>query len=158
MDSQYAAGTFGIRVDFTNGAYYFTGNTSDLAQTGAYINVTVVGTTEFQMQSVPRLYRNSTTTINAKLIDNALQPMRDVPVNWTWSADGRKGVNITDSNGVVQIPFEVNASDDLGNYTLTFQYSGTSLYKGASKAQSIWVVSRTIMKVIGTDFNKRRAR
>ncbi len=152
--SQYAAGTFGIRVDFTNGAYYFTGNTSDLAQTGAYINVTVVGTTEFQMQSVPRLYRNSTTTINAKLIDNALQPMRDVPVNWTWSADGRKGVNITDSNGVVQIPFEVNASDDLGNYTLTFQYSGTSLYKGASKAQSIWVVSRTIMKVIGTDSTK----
>ena len=43
--SQYAAGTYGIRVDFTNNAYYFTGNSTTLATTGAYINVTVVGTT-----------------------------------------------------------------------------------------------------------------
>ena len=73
--------------------------------------MTVVGTTEFQMQSVPRLYRNSTTTINAKLIDNALQPMRDAGNRLV--SRWQKGVNITDSNGVVQIPFEVNASDRL---------------------------------------------
>ena len=35
----YGSGTYGLRVDFTNSAYYFTGNSSTLAPTGAYINV-----------------------------------------------------------------------------------------------------------------------
>ena len=46
--SQYAAGTYGVRVDFTNNAYYFTGNSTNLAATSAYINVSVVGTTQFR--------------------------------------------------------------------------------------------------------------
>ncbi|MGB0515651.1 MAG: hypothetical protein ACPGKR_01760 [Poseidonia sp.] len=58
--SQYGAGTYGLRVDFTNSAYYFTGNTSTLAPTGAYINVTVVGTTDFQTTSLPRLIETRT--------------------------------------------------------------------------------------------------
>jgi hypothetical protein len=70
--SQYGSGTYGMRVDFTNSAYYFTGNSSTLAATGAYINVTVVGTTDFQTTSVPRLYRNTSTTIQVKLVDNFL--------------------------------------------------------------------------------------
>ena len=70
--SQYGSGTYGLRVDFTNSAYYFTGNSSTLAPTGAYINVTVVGTTDFQTTSLPRLYRNTNTTIQAKLVDNSL--------------------------------------------------------------------------------------
>jgi len=41
---QYSVGTYGLRVDFTNGQYYFTGNSTELARTGAYINVIVVGT------------------------------------------------------------------------------------------------------------------
>ncbi|DAC31192.1 MAG TPA: hypothetical protein HA327_01730, partial [Candidatus Poseidoniaceae archaeon] len=73
--SQYPAKTYGTRVDFTNSAYYFTGNTSTLSPTGAYINITVIGTTDFQMTSTPRLYRNTSTVIQAKLVDNSLQPV-----------------------------------------------------------------------------------
>ena len=41
---EYPAKTYGMRVDFSNSAYYFTGNTSTLSPTGAYINVSVIGT------------------------------------------------------------------------------------------------------------------
>ena len=112
------AGTYGVRVDFTNSQYYFTGNSSTLAQTGAYINVTVVGTTSFQMNSIPRLYRNTSTFIEARLVDNSLQPVRDAPVNWTTSLDS--GTNYTDSNGVFKVDFDIETNDPLGNFTLQF--------------------------------------
>ncbi|MCH1540965.1 MAG: DUF4129 domain-containing protein [Candidatus Poseidonia sp.] len=155
--SQYSAGTYGLRVDFTNSAYYFTGNSTNLAATGAYINVTVVGTTDFLTTSLPRLYRNTNTTIQAKLVDNSLQPVRDAPVNYTWSFDGRTGVNYTDSNGFFEIPFNVSASDDLGNFTLQFEYPGTPLLKGNTASQSVWVVSRTFMEVTEAGENIRRS-
>ena len=154
--SQYQAGTYGLRVDFTNSEYYFTGNASTLAQTGAYINATVVGTTDFQMQTIPRLYRNSSKVIEARLVDNSLQPVRDSPVNWTWSFDGRSGTNFTDSNGIVQIEFNISADDYLGNYTLSFEYSGEytpadeKYLVGNTKQQSVWVVSRTHLDVTKT--------
>ena len=155
--SQYAAGTYGIRVDFTNNAYYFTGNSTNLAATGAYINVTVVGTTQFQMTSVPRLYRNTTTVIEARLLDNSLQPLRNAPVTWTWSYDGRSGVNYTDDLGTFSIPFEINPEDSLGNYSLQFDYEGNRLMKGNVDSQSVWVVSRTYVNVISSDENIRQS-
>lgn len=155
--SQYAAGTYGLRVDFANSAYYFTGNSSTLATTGAYINVTVVGTTDFITTSVPRLYRNTNTTIQAKLVDNSLQPVRNAPVNYTWSFDGRTGINYTDNNGFFEIPFNISAQDDLGNFTLQFEYPGTSLMKGNTASQSVWVVSRTYMQVLSAEDNIRRS-
>jgi hypothetical protein len=45
----------------------------------------------------------------------------------------------------------------LGNFTLQFEYAGTPLLKGASTAQSVWVVSRTYMQVISTEDNLRRS-
>ena len=56
------------RVDFTNSAFYFTGNSSALAPTGAYINVTVIGESDFLMTSIPRLYRNTTTLSKQNLL------------------------------------------------------------------------------------------
>jgi hypothetical protein len=155
--SQFAAGTYGVRVDFTNNAYYFTGNSTNLAATGAYINVTVVGTTQFQMTSVPRLYRNTTTTIEARLLDNSLQPIRQSPVTWTWSYDGRSGVNYTDDLGIFSIPFDINPQDALGNYSLQFEYEGNRLMKGNTDSQSVWVVSRTFVNVISADSNIRES-
>ena len=155
--SQYGSGTYGMRVDFTNSAYYFTGNSSTLAATGAYINVTVVGTTDFQTTSVPRLYRNTSTTIQAKLVDNSLQPVRNVPVNYTWSADGRTGVNYTDDNGFFEIPFNISATDSLGDFSLQFEFAGTSLLKGNTMVQQVWVVSRTYLSIVSTDPNIRQS-
>ena len=155
--SQYAAGTYGVRVDFTNNAYYFTGNSTNLAATGAYINVSVVGTTQFQMTSLPRLYRNTTTIVEARLLDNSLQPIRNVPVTWTWSFDGRSGVNYTNDLGTFSIPFEINPDDALGNYSLQFEYDGNLLMKGNIDSQNIWVVSRTFINVIDTDPNIRQS-
>ena len=155
--SQYAAGTYGVRVDFTNNAYYFTGNSTNLAATGAYINVTVVGTTQFQMTSVPRLYRNSTTVIEARLLDNSLQPIRQAPVTWSWSYDGRSGVNYTDDLGTFAVPFEINPQDALGNYSLQFEFEGNRLMKGNIDSQSVWVVSRTYVNVISADPNIRQS-
>jgi|TARA_B100001094_G_scaffold295134_1_gene316226 heat shock protein beta len=153
---QYASGTYGMRVDFTNSAYYFTGNGTNLAPTGAYINVTVVGTTDFQTTSVPRLYRNTSTTIQAKLVDNSLQPVRNVPVNYTWSADGRTGVNYTDDNGFFEIPFNITANDNLGDFTLQFEFAGTPLLKGNTMVQQVWVVSRTYLSIDSTSPNIRQ--
>ena len=155
--SQYAAGTYGVRVDFTNNAYYFTGNSTNLAATGAYINVSVVGTTQFQMTSLPRLYRNTTTLVEARLLDNSLQPIRNAPVTWTWSFDGRSGVNYTDDMGTFSIPFEINPSDALGNYSLQFEYDGNLLRKGNIDSQNIWVVSRTFVNVISSSDNIRQS-
>ena len=155
--SQYGSGTYGMRVDFTNSAYYFTGNSSSLAATGAYINVTVVGTTDFQTTSVPRLYRNTSTTIQAKLVDNSLQPVRNVPVNYTWSADGRSGVNYTDDNGFFEIPFNISAADSLGDFSLQFEFAGTPLLKGNTMVQQVWVVSRTYISIVSTDPNFRQS-
>ena len=145
--SQYPAKTYGTRVDFTNSAYYFTGNTSALSPTGAYINITVIGTTDFQMTSTPRLYRNTSTVIQAKLVDNSLQPVRNAPVNYTWSFDGRTGVNYTDDNGFFEVPFTINSTDSLGNFSLEFEYPGSKLLKGSSVSQYIWVISRTNISV-----------
>ena len=155
--SQYGSGTYGMRVDFTNSAYYFTGNSSTLSATGAYINVTVIGTTDFQTTSLPRLYRNSSTTIQAKLVDNSLQPVRNVPVNYTWSADGRSGVNYTDENGFFEIPFNISAQDALGDFTLQFEFAGTPLLKGNTMVQEVWVVSRTYLSVVSADPNLRQS-
>jgi len=155
--SQFTAGTYGVRVDFTNNAFYFTGNSTNLAATGAYINVTVVGTTQFQMTSLPRLYRNTTTVIEARLLDNSLQPLRQAPVTWTWSYDGRSGVNYTDDLGIFSIPFDINPEDDLGNYSLQFEYAGNRLMKGNVDSQSVWVVSRTYVSVISSDSNLRQS-
>ena len=48
--SQYPAGTFGVKADFTLSDYYFTGEQEQvLAATGAYGNVTVIGTTDSQL-------------------------------------------------------------------------------------------------------------
>ena len=145
--SQYPAKTYGTRVDFTNSAYYFTGNTSALSPTGAYINITVIGTTDFQMTSTPRLYRNTSTVIQAKLVDNSLQPVRNAPVNYTWSFDGRTGVNYTDDNGFFEVPFTINSTDSLGNFSLEFEYPGSKLLKGSAVSQYIWVISRTNISV-----------
>ena len=155
--NQYSSGTYGMRADFSNSVNYFTGNSSVLAETGAYINVTVVGTTAFQTTSVPRLYRNTSTTVQAQLVDNSGQPVRNMPVNYTWSADGRSGVNYTDDNGYFEIPFNITATDSLGNFSLQFEFAGTPLLKGNSKTQQVWVVSRTYLSVVSTDPNLRQS-
>jgi len=156
--SQYAAGTYGVRVDFTNSDYYFTGNqTNVLAPTGAYVNVTVVGTTDFQLQSLPRLYRNSNTTVEARLVDNAMQPVKAMPVNWTWSADGTTNITETDQNGVFKIDLNITHDHALGNFSLDFTFPGSDLLDGVTVNQPMWVVSRTYIDLISTTPNKRQS-
>ena len=150
--SQYPAGTFGVKSDFTLTDYYFTGDQEDvLAATGAYGNVTVIGTTDFQLNNVPRLYRGQNTTVEARLIDNAYQPVREVPVNWNWSEDGSSGIAITDNNGI----FKVNLTElgTLGNFTLGFSYLGDPLRQGSSAGIHLWVVSRTYINIQDTSGN-----
>ena len=64
--------------------------------------MSVIGTTDFQFSSIPRLYRGQNVTLEARLIDNAFQPVRDAPVNYTWSADNSAVSVITDNNGVLK--------------------------------------------------------
>ena len=153
-ESQYPAGTFGVRADFSQSDYYFTGDQEQvLAATGAYGNVSVIGTTDFQLNTLPRLYRGQNTTVEARLIDNAYQPVREVPVNWTWSEDLSSGIAITDNNGV----FKVNLTDidTLGNFSLGFTYLGDSYRQGNSAEVNLWVVSRTFINVQSTSPNIR---
>jgi hypothetical protein len=152
--TEYAAGTYGMKVDFVNSDYFFTGNSSVLSTTGGYINVTVVGTTDFQLTSVPRLYRNTTSTISARLVDNALQPVQGVPVNWNWSG-GLAGVNHTDERGMFSIEFNVSADDTLGNSFLQFEFEGMDLLIGNNAQQEIWIVSQTHISIVSTSPNVR---
>ena len=82
------------------------------------MNVSVIGTTDFQFSSIPRLYRGQNVTLEARLIDNAFQPVRDAPVNYTWSADNSAGVAITDNNGVLKVNLTIDEFHELGNFTL----------------------------------------
>ena len=86
-----------------------------------------------------------------------MQPIRQAPVTWTWSYDGRSGVNYTDDLGTFAIPFEINPKDALGNYSLQFEYDGNRLRKGNVDSQSVWVVSRTYVSVISSDDNIRQS-
>ena len=97
------------------------------------------------------MYRGQNTTVEARLIDNAYQPVREVPINWTWSEDLSSGIAITDNNGV----FRVNLTDidTLGNFSLGFTYLGDSLRQGNSAEVSLWVVSRTFINVQSTSSN-----
>ena len=153
--SQYPAGVYGIRADFTNSNYYFTGNQSAvLAPTGAYVNVSVIGTTDFQLNNIPRLYRGQNATIEARVIDNAYQPVRDAPVNYTWSADGTSDVAVTDLNGVFKINLTIDEMHELGNFSLSFTYPGDTYRQGSSSGIDLWVVSRTYIDLQSTTENR----
>ena len=89
FESRFQAGTYGIRADFSAPEYYFSGDLNALAPTGAYQNVSVIGTTDFNLNTIPRLYRNTTTTVIAELIDNAGVPVKQAPIVWSWQAGGQ---------------------------------------------------------------------
>ncbi len=156
--SQYSAGVYGIRADFTNSNFYFTGNqTTVLAPTGAYVNVSVIGTTDFQYNTIPRLYRGQNVTIEARLIDNAYQPVRDAPINYTWSADNSAGVAITDNNGVFKVNLTIDEFHELGNFSLGYTYPGDPFRQGSTSDTYLWVVSRTYVSLQSTTPNIRQA-
>ena len=144
-----------MRADFSQSDYFFTGAQEQvLAATGAYGNVSVIGTTGFtELNSLPQLYRGQNTSVQVRLVDNAYQPVREVPVNWTWSEDQSSGVSITDNNR----RFRVNLTDieKLGNYTLGFTYLGDERRQGNHAEVSLWVVSRTYINVQSTSPNIR---
>ena len=150
--SQYPASTYGIKVDFTNSNYYFTGNqTTVLAPTGAYVNISVVGTTDFELNTVPRLYRNTNSSVEARLVDNAQRPVKNVAVNWSWSATGEMNSSETDVNGVFKIPMNISSEHELGNFTMSFEFPGNPLLKGSSVTQEFWVVSHTYINLVSAE-------
>lgn len=154
--NQYQAGTYGMRVDFVQSEYYFTGNlTSVLSATGSFINVTVFGYTDFALNTVPRLYRAQSTSVEARLIDNALQPVRETDVQWHWTGDDSTGTVTTDSNGIFLLDFDIPPEHPLGPFNLTFTYGGSTLLEGTTVTEEFWVVSRTFLRVIQTSDNER---
>ena len=154
--TEYQALTYGVKVDFVDSNFFFTGNqTYTLSPTGAHVNVSVVGTTDFQLNTVPVLYRGMNTTLEARLIDNSLQPVPFQPVNWTWSANGTSGLAQTDVNGVFKIPLNISKSHDLGNFSMTFGFPGTQRLKSSSVTQALWVVSRTFINLEATTSGER---
>ena len=154
--SQFAAGQYGIRADFTNSNYYFTGNqTSVLASTGAFLNVSVIGTTQFQELLQPRLYRGQNRSIDVKLLDNSLQPLRNSQINYAWSADGSNGIVETDLQGYFKINLSIESNHELGNFTLSYNYPGDPIHQGVSGQLELSVVSRTYLQLQNTTPNLR---
>jgi len=152
----YEALTYGVRMNFVDSNFFFTGNqTFTLSPTGAYVNVSVVGTTDFQLNSVPTLYRGMNTTLEAKLIDNANQAVPFQPVNWTWSANGTSGLAQTNQQGIFKIDLNISKSHDLGNFSMSFGFPGTSRLKSSSVSQNLWVVSRTFINIESTTSGER---
>ena len=116
--------------------------------------MSVIGTTDFQLNNIPRLYRGQNTTIEARVIDNAYQPVRDAPVNYTWSADGTSDVAVTDINGVFKINLTIGEMHELGNFSLSFTYPGDTYRQGSSSGIDLWVVSRTYIDLQSTTENR----
>ena len=142
--SQYAAGTYGVKADFTNSNFYFTGNQSSiLSSTGAYVNVTVIGTSQFLPVEDARLYRGVNRTVEVRLVDNSLQPLREVPVTYSWDADGSNGLTSTDKNGIFRVNLTIGQEHPLGAFTLSYTYSGDMLHQSSEGQTDLWVVSRT---------------
>ncbi len=153
-DPYWPASTYGFRADFGQADYFFTGEQAGvLAATGAYGNVSVIGSTDFLLTSLTRLYRGQNATVEARLIDNAGLPVREAPVNWSWAEDQSSGVVFTDNNGI----FRVNLTDidTLGNFSLSFTYLGDKFRLGSTDSVDMWVVSRTFINVQSTSPNIR---
>ena len=154
--SQYAAGFYGIRADFTNSNFYFTGNQSNvLAPTGAYLNVSVIGTSEFKELIQPRLYRGQNRSIEVQLLDNSLQPLKNSQINYVWEADGTNGIAETDSTGWFTVNLTIEEDHELGNFTLDYTYPGDPRHQGTSGSMDLWVVSRTYITLQDTTPNIR---
>mgnify|MGYP001214008221 FL=1 len=154
--SQYPAGQYGIRADFTNSNFYFTGNQSSvLSPTGAYLNVSVIGTTQFNEILQPRLYRGQNRTVDIQLLDNSLQPLANSQVNYVWSADGTNGIAETDLQGYFTINLTIGPNHELGNFTLNYNYPGDPLHQGVAGEMYLWVVSRTYISLQDTTPNLR---
>jgi len=153
----YPPGTHGLKSDFINANFYFTGNQTEvLAPTGSFGNVSLIGTTDFTIPPTsPRLYRGQNATIEARLVDNSAQPLREVPVSYTWSADGTSDVAITDRNGGFKVNLTIDEGHSLGNYTLNYTYLGDSIREGTSSEVYLWVVSRTYISLQSTTPNIR---
>ena len=66
-------------------------------------------------------------------------------------------MNYTDDNGFFEIPFNISATDSLGDFSLQFEFSGTPLLKGNTMVQQVWVVSRTYLSIVSTDPNIRQS-
>ena len=148
FESRFQAGMYGIRADFSAPEYYFSGDLNALAPTGAYQNVSVIGTTDFKLNTIPRLYRNTTTTVIAELIDNAGVPVKQAPIVWSWQAGGQ-GTNYTDDYGRLSLPILVDSDMELGEYELSLAYSpeGNSKLKPSSTVEKLWIVSQTFIHV-----------
>ena len=154
--SQYAAGFYGIRADFTNSNFYFTGNQSNvLAPTGAYLNVSVIGTSEFKELIQPRLYRGQNRSIEVQLLDNSLQPLKNSQINYVWEADGTNGIAETDTTGWFTVNLTIEEDHELGNFTLDYTYPGDPRHQGTSGSMDLWVVSRTYITLQDTTPNIR---
>ncbi|MFL2963067.1 MAG: hypothetical protein ACJZ46_02360 [Candidatus Thalassarchaeaceae archaeon] len=155
FDSTWAAGTFGLKSSFVNANYYFTGNQEQvLAPVGSFGNVSMIGTTDITVTTTPRLYRGQNASIEARLTDNSGIPLREVPVNYTWSADSTSDVVITDRNGIFQVNLTIEEEHELGNFTLGYTYLGDAIHEGTYTEVSLWVVSRTYIALSGTSPNK----
>ncbi|MBJ24430.1 MAG: hypothetical protein CMB64_07160 [Euryarchaeota archaeon] len=156
FQSRFQAGTYGVRADFSAPEYYFSGDLNALAPTGAYLNVSVIGTTEFKLNTIPRLYRNTTTTVIAELIDNAGVPVKQAPIIWSWQAGGQ-GTNYTDDYGRLSLPILVDPNMELGEYELSLAFApeGNSILKPSSTVENLWIVSQTFIHVESTTADKK---
>lgn len=143
----YGAGTYMISTNFAQSGYYFTGEVENVAfSTGTYANITLTGETQFTITSSPRIYRNTQTIIDARLIDNAGLPVSSVGVDWAWLGSGgdvTTGTAFTDTGGLFQIELDIEDDHELGEFDLMLSYAGSKLLKGTTSELQVWVVSRT---------------
>jgi hypothetical protein len=154
FESRFQAGTYGLRADFSAPEFYFSGDLNALAPTGAYLNVSVIGTTTFELNTIPRLYRNTTTTVIAELLDNAGVPVKQAPITWSWQAGGQ-GINYTDDYGRLSLPIIVDPNMELGEYELSLAYipEANSILKPSNTIEKLWIVSQTYIHVDSTGSN-----
>ena len=127
----------------------------------ALLNVSVVGTNQFLPVEDSRLYRGVNRTVEVELVDNSLQPLREVPVTYSWNADGTNGLTSTDKNGYSG---SISQSDRITRWvlvTLTYEYTGDALHQSSTGQTELWVVSRTFIDLqssVSGAFEQKRSR
>ena len=110
-----AAGFYGIRADFTNSNFYFTGNQSNVLAPTGISECLSYWYKEFKELIQPRLYRGQNRSIESSY-SIILQPLKNSQINYVWEADGTNGIAETDSTGWFTVNLTIEEDHELGNF------------------------------------------
>lgn len=114
---------------------------SDETNNKLTFNFTIVASTVLTLSSPANAKIGETVTLRAKLTDSHSNPLRGETISFR-IGDSLVGSNVTDSTGNAKFNYRIAVQP--GTYTVSAQYSGTSVYISSSSSKTIRVDPLTL--------------